>query len=327
MQPAKELLLPDYGTVAPQYAPPTDLSPGELGLLQDGSFGQREIAATLVDLTIRGYIDMQRISEKRFLGSYETYRFTLLREDPSMLEMETHEKLILDGLFGVIGKLTMNRIQASVTNPKAREEIKNYYRDRPTPPSLVGMTVESNDIQYKISQIAAEASEKLHAELSMQGYYKKPYFLIGVSSIVGASSALIAGLWLSRFNASLGLLLILTSVTVIPGVIAGIVSVFSSRRATKLGRRAQRYIEGFVSYLRTAELQRYQTLQSPETVQLDGTSVSLYEKYLPYAIAIGLEHDWAVQFPDLKVRQHFEEAALGALVIALGALLIGSSRV
>ena len=94
-----------------------------------------------------------------------------------------------------------------------------------------------------------------------------------------------------------------------------------------MGRRAQRYIEGFVSYLRTAELQRYQTLQSPETVQLDGTSVSLYEKYLPYAIALGLEHDWAVQFPDLKVRQHFEEAALGALVIALGALLIGSSRV
>lgn len=323
MKPAKELLLPDYDTIAPQYAPPTDLSPGELGMLQDGTFGQREIAATLVDLTIRGYISMQRVKEKQFLGSYETYSFTLLREDTSMLDMETHEKLILDGLFGVIGKLTMNRIQASVTNPEARQEIESYYRDRPTPPSLIGMTVESSDIQYKMSQIAAEASGKLQTELSVQGYYKKPYLLTASLGAVSALITLMVGVWLYSFNAA-GLFVIFGSCTVVPALVASVGYVVTSRKPTKLGRRAQRYIEGFISYLRTAELGRYQALQSPQTVEVEGVAVSLYEKYLPYAIALGLEDEWGAQFPNLEARQRFEEVALGMLVVALSALLIGT---
>lgn len=324
MQPAKELLLPDYDTVTPQYAPPTDLSAGELGMLQDGSFGQREITATLVDLTIRGYISMQRVNEKQFLGTYEMYSFTLLREDISMLEMETHEKLILDGLFGVISKLTMNRIQASVTNPEARKEIESYYRDRPTPPSLIGMTVESSDIQYRMSEIAAEAGEKLHTELSMQGYYKKPYLMTASFTMLSILIFSLVGLWLYSFNTSLAVLLIVVGFTIVPGVVAATVYILSSKRPTKLGRRARRYIEGFVSYLKTAELDRYKALQSPQTVEVKGIAVSLYEKYLPYAIALGLEKEWRVQFPNLEARQHFEEAALDTLILAIGALLIGS---
>lgn len=324
MQPAKELLIPDHGTIAPEYAPPTDLSPGELGMLQDGSFGQREIAATLVDLTIRGYISMQRVNEKQFLGTYETYSFTLLREDASMLDMETHEKLILDGLFGVIGKLTMNRIQASVTNPDARKEIESYYRDRPTPPSLIGMTVESSDIQYKMSEIAAKAGEKLHTELSMQGYYKKPYLMTASFATISTLICALIGLWLYGFSSSLGVVLIVAASTIVPGTVAATVYILSSKRPTKLGRRAQRYIEGFVSYLKTAELDRYKALQSPQTAQVNGTAVSLYEKYLPYAIALGLEKEWRVQFPNLEVRQNFQEAALDTLIVTLGALLIGS---
>ncbi len=60
---------------------------------------------------------------------------------------------------------------------------------------------------------------------------------------------------------------------------------------TPEGRKLQDRIDGFELYLTTAELERMKIIGSPPT-----KTPELYEKYLPYAIALGVEKQWSAQF-------------------------------
>ena len=44
--------------IVPEYAPPDGLSPAEVGVLVDGCASPRHVAATLIDLAIRGHVQM-----------------------------------------------------------------------------------------------------------------------------------------------------------------------------------------------------------------------------------------------------------------------------
>ena len=47
---------PDLGSISPRYDPPTGMSPAEAGILIDLMVDNRDVAATLVDLAVRGHI-------------------------------------------------------------------------------------------------------------------------------------------------------------------------------------------------------------------------------------------------------------------------------
>lgn len=60
---------------------------------------------------------------------------------------------------------------------------------------------------------------------------------------------------------------------------------------TPAGRKKQDAIDGFKLYLTAAEIERMNMIGTPPT-----KTPELYEKYLPYAIALGLEKQWTEQF-------------------------------
>lgn len=60
---------------------------------------------------------------------------------------------------------------------------------------------------------------------------------------------------------------------------------------TPQGRKLQDAIDGFKLYLMTAECERMRVIGTPPT-----KTPQLYEKYLPYAIALGVEKQWTQQF-------------------------------
>jgi uncharacterized membrane protein len=60
---------------------------------------------------------------------------------------------------------------------------------------------------------------------------------------------------------------------------------------TPEGRKQQDAIDGFKMYLMTAEVDRMHFIGTPPT-----KTPELYEKYLPYAIALGIEKQWTQQF-------------------------------
>lgn len=59
---------------------------------------------------------------------------------------------------------------------------------------------------------------------------------------------------------------------------------------TVRGRRVMDKIEGFKMFLSVAERHRFQTLHPPDVTP------ELFEKYLPYALALGVENDWSQKF-------------------------------
>ena len=62
---------------------------------------------------------------------------------------------------------------------------------------------------------------------------------------------------------------------------------------TALGHEVKRHLKGFRMYLATAEQNRLDALHPPERTP------ALFERYLPYAIALDVENEWGDQFRDV----------------------------
>ncbi len=72
---------------------------------------------------------------------------------------------------------------------------------------------------------------------------------------------------------------------------------------TLAGRKLLDKIDGFKMYLSVAEKDRLNTINSPEKTPL------LFEKYLPYALALDVENDWALQFASVINTSSIEKSA------------------
>lgn len=73
--------------------------------------------------------------------------------------------------------------------------------------------------------------------------------------------------------------------------LVNIVYFFLLQVYTQAGRKIMDHIEGFKLFLATTETERLKVIGTPPT-----KNPELYEKYLPYAIALGVEKQWAAQF-------------------------------
>jgi uncharacterized membrane protein len=65
---------------------------------------------------------------------------------------------------------------------------------------------------------------------------------------------------------------------------------------TLRGRKVMDQIEGFKMYLSVAEKDRLNLLNPPEKTP------ELYERYLPYALALDVENEWGEQFAEVLAR-------------------------
>ncbi len=75
---------------------------------------------------------------------------------------------------------------------------------------------------------------------------------------------------------------------------------------TALGHRTRKELHGFHMYLATAEQHRLDALHPP------ARTPALFEKYLPYAIALNVENEWGEQFKDVLAVAAIGTAAAGA---------------
>jgi uncharacterized membrane protein len=86
-------------------------------------------------------------------------------------------------------------------------------------------------------------------------------------------------------------------VAVIALLIAQLVIYFYLLKApTKEGRKVMDHIEGFKLYLSVAEKDELELRNPPEKTP------ELFEKYLPYAMALGVENKWGERFTSILAR-------------------------
>ncbi len=87
--------VPLFGRDEPpaQSAPPADLRPGQAGTLLDGVASPRDVAATIVDLAVHGYL---RIEDVLSVQALQDWRLVRLDKAGGLLD---YEQVLMDGLF------------------------------------------------------------------------------------------------------------------------------------------------------------------------------------------------------------------------------------
>ena len=98
--------------VTVQFTPPPGLSPGVLGTLIDDKADPRDVAATLVDLAVRGYIRIEEASrnpKKAVADKPDDYRFYKLESAGG--ELAPFEANLLESLFYSRSEVTLHQLK------------------------------------------------------------------------------------------------------------------------------------------------------------------------------------------------------------------------
>ena len=73
---------PAREAIAVQYEPPDKLTPGECGTLVDNEAAMRDITATLVDLAVKGYLTIEQKDESHLLGLSHSKEYIFHLKNP-----------------------------------------------------------------------------------------------------------------------------------------------------------------------------------------------------------------------------------------------------
>lgn len=257
---------PDLPVIA-QYEPYAEFRPMFTGVLIDDSLEHRDITAGLMDLAEQGFIHITQ-TEKKVLFLFETkdYEVTLKRDATETNEASHRELLRL--LFG------------------------NH--------TAAGTKVELSDIkgdkrqQRENQKIVQGLKRSVRDDLVTHGFYehmKNIFPLIGklVLGFLAVGAAMFATGSLTT-DPPLALF-VLIGTAVLTGILLGV----SYRRKTQKGYEAVNHLEGFKHFLSVTDKERFAFHNAPEK------SPEQFMKYLPYAVAFGVEEKWAEVFKDISI--------------------------
>ncbi|MFZ3217081.1 MAG: DUF2207 domain-containing protein, partial [Candidatus Acidiferrales bacterium] len=253
---------PQREAISVQYEPPDKLTPGECGTLVDNEAAMRDVTATLVDLAVKGYMTIEPIEESHLLGL-------------------THSK---DYVF----HLKKPAAEWAAARAHEQEMLAALFDDGST------SDVKLSDLQNHFYTHLPAIRDRIFSALMSDGYYlhrpdtvKQGYigggFVIGILIAVGSAS----------FARATG---IAQGAWIVAGLLTGAVIVifgwFMSAR-TIAGARALEKVLGFEEFLGRVEKDQMDRLQkTPE----------LFEKYLPYAMALRVEKKWVQAFSGIALQ-------------------------
>jgi uncharacterized membrane protein YgcG len=266
------------GTTIPQYEPPDGLSPLEVGALAAGKVKPAHLSAQIISLAVRGYLKITPLGDKP--GNPEDYRLDKLKDISG--EAPFFDRVIMAGLFtaglpiGMANIVNIFRKMKGKSEQEAMLALQGEYG--------AGSSATLSDLENKFHSFANTAKEAAFKGLIAKGHYKhNPTMVLGRYVF----AAFILG-WLGILFFSGG------SGWNILGIAAAavIIMIFGALmpKVTPQGALAKEHIAGFRDYLDIAEKDRLNFHNAPEKTP------ELFEKFLPYALALGVVDAWAKEF-------------------------------
>ena len=248
---------PELAPVATQYEPPAQMTPAELGTLIDGKPDMRDITATIVDLAVRGYVHISETKQEHLFGllSSNDYTFVLKKPRSEWSSLKTHERDLLDGMFGSVDSVALSHLKNKFYKrlPGLKSELYGmlvnggFYTGRPDRVRMI----------YTIAGVVLGFLIAVGGAVVMTGLGMQP------------GSGIVAG--------------------VLSGVIILVFGWFMPSRTVR-GTRELEKVMGFQEFLSRVEGDRLERMvKTPE----------MFEKFLPYAMALGVEDNWAKAFEDI----------------------------
>jgi len=298
---------PLAGTVVPIFAPPDDLTPAAMRYVSRMGSDNRAIAAALVDLGVRGKLRMEEEeggwlkSDKSWLRRQPGAAFTDLPAPEAAFAAELFE----DGDELLLAQSNYKTFQSAREALNSR--LKKAYEDRLFVRnwrwSLGGLAVFAAAIALAAGAVLLAESEARGATVFVIaiGCFLGAW-LIYRASLIGEGSgttlkvvaglAAVVGIALTAILLPLAIgtgriLPLLVPLLALPVVVSAF---WWMAAPTAEGRRVLDRIAGFRQYLSIAERQRLDRMHPPEDTP------ELFERYLPFAVALGVENRWAKRF-------------------------------
>ncbi len=307
---------PERDAITVQYEPPDNLTPAECGTLVDNKVSIRDITATLVDLAVKGYLTIERQDENAQLGLMKDYIFHLQKPPGDWNSLKPHERQMLRGIFvpenpalmllAALQDVTKNLPLASdvpalpkamtmaAQNPTIPKQYSEAFHAISEAEKAPLPEVALSDLQNRFSLHLPVIRNLIFDTLKKDGYYlhRPDAFRRGIVAL---------GFLMGFLMIPVGLLLAATTGTApMPWIVAAILTgiiisgfgwLMTAR--TISGARTLTKVLGFENFLGRVEADQIERLEkTPE----------LFEKYLPYAMALHVEKKWVQAFARIAMQ-------------------------
>jgi uncharacterized membrane protein YgcG len=248
-------------TVIPQYEPYPMVKPMYAGLLMDGRLDPRDFTACIVYLAEQGYLTIKKTEQK-----------VLFLFDVDDYEITLTK--VPDHTLGVFERKVLELLFDAPLSEGAVISLSALKQDR--------MEQRKNHVAFQALQ------HDLREDLRAAGFYEHfslQHLLIIFGGIL--LTALAVSFVITR-TVSVPILAFMGSVGVITLLIL-------NRRRTTKGYESLDHLKGFKLFLSMTDRDRYAFHNAPEK------SPEQFMEYLPYAIAFGVEKEWAKVFEGLTI--------------------------
>jgi uncharacterized membrane protein YgcG len=297
---------PKAGSIVPLYEPQDSLSPAGMRFLERMGFDGKAFTAAILGLASKGYLTITKqdrlytLTRKAGYGALEN-------------KLAADEKVLAEKLFssGATVHLTDHNstLQSAQTALKAslkQQEEKTYFvtNQRYLWPGVL-LTAIAVAVMIVIGGGAALG---IFMSIWLTGWtFGVCVLMIGVfhawKAVASGAGAVFSALFITGFSIpflggeGMGTFMLWNAVGTLPvaiifvGIAAAVLFHFLLKAPTKAGRALMDRVEGFRMFMKAVDSDRFQRLAAPPE-----KTPQLFERFLPYALALDVEHAWASQF-------------------------------
>lgn len=303
-------------TAYPQFDIPDDLSPASLGFLYDGRYRQGMITASLINLAVKGYIVIHETAKK---GVFSHSQFTLQKLRPQDDSLPPEEKTLMKELFPAgREKITIDGEYSKPVYQAVQEYQLGLVKENHP-------KVSKGSNWQKVLGIFAGISLVYWAVIlySYWNLYDTPKLVWGIVLYAGACITILIimavrlkvarYLWLIPLIFAGGALafwyfiadtapdsFILAYLFLLLSVPVLAFFNYTVKQPTRDLLAQQSRITGFKMYLEAAEAEPLKFHNPPRITP------ELFEKYLPYALVLGVDGIWGKKF-EQSIQTHAYE--------------------
>jgi uncharacterized membrane protein YgcG len=293
---------PAKGVIIPLFTPPAGFSPPAVRFVERLGFDDKTFAAAVVDLAVKGYLTINE----------EDGDYTLIQKTGATANLGKEELRVAGKFFAGSDRFKINSdnhtaikeaIEVLKSNLKAECEKVYFFTNLNY--FICGLVLTLLALGF----MAYSSQDRLAAGFSSLwlliwtivcyflavNVYRQWQGAVGFGRIIGVLGATLFALafWVSEVFGLIFLAAAFSWTAVLLLVAMAFLNALFYhllKAPTLQGRKIMDQIEGFRLYLSVAEKDRLNLLNPP------AKTPELFEKYLPYALALDVENEWGEQF-------------------------------
>jgi len=304
---------PEKGSVFPQFKLPFQMSPAQVRYVMRMGYDNKAFTAAVISMAVKGFL---RVDE-------EGGKYTLTKVKSDSADLTAEERKIADTLFvGVRNSIELKNSNAS-TMQSAVNQVKKvletkcqkvyFFTNRSyyIPGLLLSILI------LVLSVLLYSGAEVIFLTVWLTLWSTGVAFLL--ARVVSAWKSSFSGGRFRIFQTGGAVFITLFAIPFIAGEVFGFIGLYSVasfplvfviaglvalnavfikllKAPTPVGRKVMDAVEGFKMYLSAAEAPRIKILHPPDRTP------RLFEAYLPFALALDVEAQWAEQFSDVLAK-------------------------